>query len=412
MTSLLVDRRDHTGASPKAPRSLVLTATLGGVLAALAPLLVCVAVGIVGWFAADAGVHGEPRAGMRMGALAWLMAHGSGITVQGSAVAVVPLGLSVVCAWSMWRLGHRVGEGVSGHGPDADRISDGERDLTVPMAVGLFFAGYGVTAVVVATLAAGSDTSLSVPRVVLWSLVMTLVVAAPAIATGSGRAAIWATWVPVGVRAAGGTALAVLTSFLAVSAAAFLISLGFSIGEAATVMGQLHLGVGDGVVYALANVGFVPNAALFSGSFLLGPGFVVGGGTLVSPSIVVLGALPLFPLLAALPDAGTTASWLAAVVALPTLVAAVASARWQRRHPVLGWFESLLRGCGGGILAGIAFAVLASLAGGAVGPGRMRHLGVFVPDVLVHAITSFGIGGAVGALAMTWWQRRGDQSGA
>ncbi len=415
MTSLLVDRRDRTDVGPKAPRPLVLIATLGGVLAALAPLLVCLAVGVIGWFAADAGIHGEPRDGMRMGALTWLMAHGSGITVQGSAVTVVPLGLSAVCAWSMWRLGHRVGEGVSGHGPDADRISDGERDLTVPMAVSLFFAGYGVTAVIVATLAAGSDTSLSVPRVVLWSLMMTVVVAAPAIAIGSGRAAIWAALVPIGIRQAGATALAILLGFLVASTVVFLISLAFGIGEVATVMGQLHLGVGDGLVYALANVGFIPNAVLFSGSFLLGPGFAVGGGTLVSPGLVVLGALPLFPLLAALPDAGTTAAWVAALVVLPILVAALAAARRQRRHPALGWFEALLRGCGGGILAGIAFTLLASLAGGAVGPGRMRTVAAFIPDVLVHAITAFGIGGALGALgglALTRWQRRGEQAGA
>ena len=37
-------------------------------------------------FAADAGAHGVPRDGMRIGALAWLMGHGSGVTVQGAPV--------------------------------------------------------------------------------------------------------------------------------------------------------------------------------------------------------------------------------------------------------------------------------------------------------------------------------------
>ncbi len=148
MTSLLLDRRDRRdrAGSPRAQRPLVLIATLGGAAAALAPLLVCAAVGIIGWFAADAGAHGAPRDGMRMGALAWLMAHGSGITVNGVPVDVVPLGLTAVCAWSMWRIGHRVGDALSSHGPDADRISDGERDLTVPTAVAMFFVGYAVVA--------------------------------------------------------------------------------------------------------------------------------------------------------------------------------------------------------------------------------------------------------------------------
>jgi hypothetical protein len=406
MTSLIVDRRDRA-TSPRAQRPLVLIATLGGVAAALAPLLVCVALGIIGWFAADAGAHGAPRDGMRMGAVAWLMAHGSGITVRGVPVGAVPLGLSAICAWSMWRLGHRVGDALSGHGPDADRISDGERDLTVPTAAGMFFVGYAVVAVLVATLTASVETTLSVPRVVLWSLAMSVAFATPAIAIGSGRAAIWATFVPAVVRQGAATAIAILTAFLALSTVVFLVSLAFGVGEVATMMGQLHLSAGEGAVYAIGNAGFLPNATLSSGSFLLGPGFAVGGNTLVSPGAVVLGPLPLFALLVALPDPGAPGALVSSLVWLPPLVAALATMWWQRRHPAVTWLEAALRGCGGGIAAGAAFAVLASVAGGAVGPGRMRHVGPFVPDVLVAAITAFGIGGLLGALAMTWWQRRG-----
>ncbi len=407
MTSLLLDRRERTSTG-RAQRPLVLIATLGGAAAALAPLLVCVAVGIIGWFAADAGAHGAPRDGMRMGAVAWLMAHGSGITVRGVAVGAVPLGLTAICAWSMWRIGHRVGDTLSGHGPDADRISDGERDLTVPLATGLFFIGYALVAVVVDTLTASVATTLSVPGVVLWSLGMTLAFAGPAIAIGSGRAAIWATFVPAVIRQGAATAVAILTAFLAVSTVVFLVSLALGIGQAATMMSRLHLGVGEGIVYAIANGGFLPNATLFSGSFLLGPGFAVGGNTLVSPGAVVLGPLPLFALLAALPGTGSPGVLLSSLVWLPPLVAALSTMWWQRRHPTLSWLEAALRGCGGGIVAGVAFTVLASVAGGAVGPGRMRHVGPFVPDVLVAAITAFGLGGLLGALVMAWVQRRGS----
>jgi Family of unknown function (DUF6350) len=410
MTSLLPPRAPaRSSARPgdaRHERPLALVAALGGVAAALAPLLVLAAVGIIGWFAADAGAHGTPRAGMRMGALAWLMGHGSGVTVQGAPVGVVPLGVTAMSAWAMWRLGHRVGDAVSGHGPDADRIADGERDFTVPAAVALFFVGYAVVAVVVASVAASADAAPSTARVVWWSLLLTLLFAAPAIAIGSGRAAIGAALAPPVVRDGVGAALSVLGLFLAVSALAFVAALLLGVGEAATMMSQLHLSAGDAIVYSLVNVGLAPNAVLFSGSFLLGPGFAVGGGTMVSPGLVVLGPLPLLPLLAALPAAGTTAGWTAALVAVPPLVAALATAWWQRRRPTLRWDHGALRGCGGGIAAGIAFTLLASVAGGAAGPGRMRYVGPFVPDVLVHAITAFGVGGLVGGLLMTWWQRR------
>ena len=404
MTSLLT-RPDRPRTDAAHPRPLVLIATLGGVLAAAGPLLVLMAVGVIGWFVSDAGVHGAPRDGMRMGALAWLAGHGSGFTVMGARVLIVPLGVTAVAVWSMWRLGHRVGDAVSGHGPDADRISDGERDVTVPTAIALFFAGYAVVAVVVATLAAGPTADPSLPHVLLWSFVMTALVAAPAIAVGSGRAAIWATFLPVTLRAAAAVAASVLTALLVVSTLVFLVALATSFDDAATMTSTLHPSPSEAGLYALVNAGFLPNASLFTGSWLLGPGFAVGGGTLVSPSAVVVGPLPVVPLLAALPAVGMPAAWVGGLMALPPVVAAIQTFRALRERP-LTWERAALAGCGGGIVAGLGFAFLASVAGGAAGPGRMRHVGPFVPEVLVHAITACGIGALLGALALVLLQRR------
>ncbi|MBD3944751.1 cell division protein PerM [Nocardioides ganghwensis] len=404
MTSLLT-RPDHARTEAARPRPLVLIATLGGVMAALGPLVVLLAIGVIGWFATDAGVHGAPRDGMRVGALAWLAGHGSGVTVMGARIAIVPLGITAVAAWSMWRLGHRVGDSVSGHGPDADRISDGERDFTVPTAVVLFLAGYAVVAVVVATLAAGTTADPSLPRVLAWTVLLTAFVAAPAIATGSGRAAIWAAFLPAAVRAGAAVAGAVLARLLVVSTLVLLVALALSFDDAATMTSRLHPSPSEAGLYALANTAFVPNAALFTGSFLLGPGFAVGGATLVSPGAVVLGPLPVVPLLAALPATGTPAGWVGGLMALPPLVAAYAAFRALRGR-LLSWDRLLLAGCGGGLVAGFGFAVLASLSGGAVGPGRMRFVGPFTRDVLVHSVTACGIGALLGAsvLAVLAWR--------
>ncbi|RYC11184.1 DUF6350 family protein [Nocardioides zhouii] len=404
MTSLLT-RPDTARTDAARSRPLVLIATLGGVAAALAPLVVLLAVGVIGWFVTDAGVHGAPRDGMRMGALAWLAGHGSGFTVMGARVTIVPLGVTAMTVWSMWRIGHRVGDAVSGHGPDADRISDGERDLTVPIAIMTFFAGYAVVAVVVATLAAGTSVDPSVPRVLAWTVVMTALVAAPAIAVGSGRAAIWATFVPVTVRAGAAVAGAVLGALLVVSTVAFLLTLALSLDDAATMTSSLHPSPSEAGLYALVNAAFVPNAALFTGSFLLGPGFAVGGATLVTPGAVVLGPLPVVPIIAALPAVGTPAAWVGGLMLLPPLVAAIAAYRTLRTR-TLAWDQVALAGCGGGLVAGFGFAVLASLSGGAAGPGRMRFVGPFSRDVLVHAVTACGIGALLGAavVALLVWR--------
>lgn len=387
-------------------RPLVLVATLGGAVAAAATLLVCLAVGVVGWFLSDGGSHGTPRGGLTTGALAWLMGHGSGVHVTGVAITVMPLGITAICAWTTWRVGLRVGASISGHGPDADQIADGQRDLTVPTAAALLAAGYVLVALAVITVAATPATDPSTPAVVGWSLAISLLVGAPAIAIGSGRAAIWTSYLPPTVRASAGVARRVLVIWGVVSLVAFVVALALDLSTAANMLSQLHTDAGATVLIVLVTLLVVPNAVVFSGSYLLGPGFSVGTGTLVAPSAVVLGPLPLFPVLAALPDNGATASWTAWLIVLPPLVAFVAVLLAQRANPTTRYEEGATRGCAGGVVAGLAFGVAAALAGGAVGPGRMRDVTPYVFDSMIHAVTSFGLGGLLGGLAMTWWQRR------
>lgn len=387
-------------------RPLVALATLGGAAAAAGTLVVCLALGVAGWFLADAGAHGAPRDGLRIGALGWLTAHGSGIRVHGVMVTVVPLAVTAVCAWVVWRVGLRVGDSVSGHGPDADRIADGERDWTVPTATLLFATGYAGVVAATAALAGDSTTTPSTTRAVLWSLALTLLVAGPAIAAGSGRLAIWTAVLPEGVKATGSAAGRILGWFLAASVLAFAVALLLDLAAAANVLSQLHVDPGEAGTYLVVSATLVPNAGVFAGSYLLGPGFAVGSGTLVSPTGVVIGALPLFPLLAALPDAGPTPAWTPWLMAVPGLVAILGAVRAQRRHPTRRWDEGALRGAVGGVLAGLAFTGLTVLAGGSAGPGRMREVTPFVTEVLGYAVPALGVGGLLGGLLMTWWQRR------
>ncbi len=126
----------------------------------------------------------------------------------------------------------------------------------------------------------------------------------------------------------------------------------------------------------------------------------------MTPSAVVLGPLPLYPLLAALPSPGPTPVWTPFLVAVPPLVAAIAVARAQRARPALRWDEGALRGCGAGLLAGLLIGLVTALAGGAVGPGRMQVVAPLRPGRAVARAARFGFGGLVGGLAMTLWQRR------
>ncbi|GAA1965667.1 DUF6350 family protein [Nocardioides panacihumi] len=412
MTSLLpppARTSDQVSADLRHRRPLVVVATLGGIAAAAATLVVCLAVGVIGWFLTDAGAHGAPRDALRAGAVAWLMAHGSGVHVQGSAITLVPLGLTLVVGWALWRVGNRVGDSISGHGPDADRIADGERDWTVPLATLLFTLGYVVTTLVTASVAGSAATALDVPRATFWAILLSALVGGTGIAVGSGRASIALAWLPPTIRAAAAGARATLLAWLTVSLLVLLISLAVDWSTAANVMSQLHTDAGASTLYTLLTATVLPNATLFSGSYLLGPGFTVGVGTLVSPGAVVLGPMPMFPLLAALPDAGSTPAWTSWLVLLAPLTGAVGAIRAQRRHPTTRWDEGAIRGLAGGVCAGVAFGILAGLAGGAVGPGRMADVAPYALDACVRAVLAFGVGGLLAGLATTWWQRRSLQ---
>lgn len=387
-------------------RSLALVAIRGGVAAVLLPLLAFLVIALVGWFLSDGGVHGSPRDALRVGALGWLMAHGSGVHVRGAEVSALPVGLTALVAYAVWRAGLRTGERLSGHGPDAYALTDGERDLTVPSGVAMFTGTYVVAAIVVAVLAGTVETQPSLGAVLLWSLVLAGGVGGAAIATGSGRAAVWLVAVPEAVREALTTAVRMLAGFLLVATVTFLVALLIDGGAALNVLSRLELDTGGAVAFVGASLLLVPNAVVFAGSYLLGPGFLVGAGTLVSPTVVALGPVPMFPLLAALPDTGPTPVWTPILIALPPLTAAVVVARRRHVRPTLDWDVAAVRGLSAGVLAGVMFAVLAALAGGSVGPGRMTEVGPLVASTLFHGIVAFGIGGLVGAVVGVWLTRR------
>jgi hypothetical protein len=396
-----------TGAAPDDDRRpLALVAVYGGAAAALIPLVAMMLFGVVGWFLTDGGIHGSPRDGLRSGALAWLMGHGSGIHVTGTAVTAMPLGLTLICALVVARVGLRTGERLSDHGPDAHALTDGERDWTVPAGATMFAATYAVLAVLVGVLAGTSSTQPALAGAFAWGLFLGGVVGGAGIAVGSGRASVWLALIPLPVRETVQAAVRILRTVLLVSAVVFVVALLLDGGTALTVLSELHTDFAGGLLFVLLSLLVLPNALLFAGSYLLGPGFQVGTGTLVSPTVVALGPVPMFPLLAALPDNGPTPFWTPFLIALPPLAAAYAVARLFRTRPALGLDVGALRGLAAGVLAAVMFGLLAGLAGGAVGPGRMRHVGPLVGSVFFHAVVALGIGGLLGGLIASWWSRR------
>ena len=89
---------------------------------------------------------------------------------------------------------------------------------------------------------------------------------------------------PETVRAVLKGAIAATLLLVAASAVLLAVALLLDLGSAANVLSRLHADASGGLLYTALVAAVAPNAVLLSGSYLLGPGFAVGTGTLVSPA--------------------------------------------------------------------------------------------------------------------------------
>ena len=400
MTEVLTPVNRVSDSPPLGPgaRPLVLRALLAGLVSSLGVLAGCAGIALAGWYASEAGAFGTTRDALRVGADAWLLAHGASLRLGDTVVGLTPWGLTLVCLLVTFRTARRVGRsgGV-----------DGPRSLAA--GSGVLVAGYLVVAVVVAVLASTHDVQPDLIRTAVGALLVATLAGGTGLASGAGMVRPWWGQLPETPRAmvVGGLSSALL--LVGVASVAVTVGLVWHLGTAATVLSRLHADVAGGLLGTVLVASLAPNAVLLATSYLLGPGFAIGTGTLVSPSAVLLGPVPAFPLLAALPGQPLPSPWATLLLGLPVLVGAVGTGLVVRVLPAAGYEIAAVRGLGAGALAGVLVAALATLAGGAAGPGRMADVGVATAPVLVAAVVSLAIGGLAGSCAMTWWvHRRGS----
>lgn len=404
MTSLLdppstrAGRSSTTGEPPLRP--LAVGAACAGAVAAGAVLLGCMVLALIGWFASDAGAHGDTRDALRVGTDGWLVGQGAHLHLTTGAVSAsitaVPLGLTLLCVY----VAHRLGAWAA-----ATSAVEDLRGLGLGAIV--LSSVYALVALVCAVVASTTTAEVGLLGSFGGAFLVALVGGGTGLLRGSGDVVNWRARVPETVRAIGTGAVAIALLLVAAASLLLAVALLLDLGAAANVLSRLHADVSGGLLYTVLVAAVAPNAVLLSGSYLLGPGFAVGTGTMVSPASVVLGPVPAFPLLAALPSPGTPPGWLAGLVAAPVVAAFAGVLLMLRRHPVLTYEAGAGRGLGAGVLAGLLVTLLIALAGGAVGPGRMADVGADLLATLISATVAMGVGGLVGGVAATWWARRG-----
>jgi hypothetical protein len=391
-------RQSSGGGRPEGARRLLAAGTSAACLAAGAGLAVLTILVLVGWVAA-------PHSGLgligvlRTAAVLWLVGHH--VTVQVSAagqIGMLPLGLVALPGALLWRAGRAV---VRTH-----RVT-GLRDVLAAA-----FAVAGPYAALAGGLAVASRSHLaaaSIPQALLASFIIAFV------AAGLGAARALAPWAQLGalMNALARSVLVGTVGCLSVLTAAGAMATALALAGDVHRFGAVYRVLDPGVVGAglllLAQVAYLPNAIVWAIAYMLGPGFAVGAGTVAAPSGSVLGAMPAFPLLAALPAGshGSGPGWLAVLMlAFPYLAGAAGGVLAVRiaPTPVLDWAP--IRGFCCGLLTGIVLGIGAAFAGGPLGNGRLAAVGPSPWQVAAVASVEVGIAAAVTAGAVNWWTVR------
>jgi len=204
-----------------------------------------------------------------------------------------------------------------------------------------------------------------------------------------------------------------LFAILALSAMVVAIMLVVSFGTVISLYEALQPGALGIVALSIAQLVLLPTLIVWAASFLIGPGFTLGVGAVVSVLGTNLQAVPALPILGIIP-AQPPAMGLV-IIAIPVSIAFVSG--FVLRSRLLGKRERLwadidttgffgqplvqffVTGVVAGLVAAASGALLADMVSGQMGPGRFQVVGPDPAAVALWLGLEVGIGVFAGALS-------------
>lgn len=210
-----------------------------------------------------------------------------------------------------------------------------------------------------------------------------------------------------GIKAGGASVLGLLS----VASIAVAILLVVSFGSVISLYESLQPGTWGIIALSMAQLALLPTAIIWSALWMVGPGFALGTGALVSPVGTTLQIVPALPLLGIIPDDVPAGALI--IVALPLLVSFMAGVGattmllgekpgqlWRDVHSTELYRQPLVLVLCASVLAGAVTAlggfVLASLTSGAAGPGRFITVGADPGQVALWWGVEAGVGVVLG----------------
>ncbi|GGO74185.1 cell division protein PerM [Nonomuraea cavernae] len=382
---------------------LAAACTLGVGLAILTTLT------LVGWIAAPSGALGAGLPGVfRTAAQLWLAAHHAGFAIPGGRIGLLPLGLMLLPALLLYRAARwmardadlrlRLPARLPKNSPREQASARRRAQFVLVIQAGVSLAApYALLAGLIALVARNEITQPFIGEALFshFALAFLAGVLATARTIGPWRAML--RLLPERVRALTvGTAVATAV-MLAAGLVLVLVAVALNFGQVRELSGVLSPGLVGGLLLLLLQLLYLLNVVIWAFSYIAGPGFAIGTGTLVAPTGVHLGAVPTLPLLGALPDSGTVPGWMMAVVAVPFAAGMVAGIVVARISPSPSYEAAPLWGFLTGVSSGLVAGGLAALSGGPIGGGRMSAVGPSPWEVALSITLEVGVAAGISA---------------
>ena len=188
----------------------------------------------------------------------------------------------------------------------------------------------------------------------------------------------WSARSLIGPALRAGTAITIM--LLMVSAFVIAILIGFNWIEITRLYESVQVSVLGAVVLTAGQLAILPNIIVYGASWFTGVGFSIGAGSLISPLGSQVGPLPAVPLLGALPvgrlDFGMVSIVVVLLAAFIATIAIRKSADEIRFEFATAWSAAISLGFSIALVSSLQLGLLALLASGGAGPGRLSEIGV------------------------------------
>lgn len=374
------------------------------VLAIVVGVVVPLAVATIGWFASGSYRSVDWEVLLTVALSIWTLGLNSAVGISitpeaypslgltepyGFVIAIAPLLVTAMIAWFGYRTGARI-------------LNDDEDAPWLAFAASVFaFPLLNFIAITLSPL----DTVRLEPNGVL-----------------VGGTLLWAASLGVGLRVweyvpwerlladrttsvlaiAGDSVRYAVGLITGLTAAATLLLLGvwcFRFGDVIGLMQILQLDVWSVIAVGLMQLLYLPTFIVWAMSWMLGSGFDLGVGSHAGPGGTDAGPLPVLPMFGLIPEGVPPIWW--GIVAVPFAIA-VAVVVVSRMTGVVRdegtWWQRCLAPAAGSLLASLIMFLLAYLAQGGLGPGRLVQFGPDAGLTMLAALALFLPGSLVGAL--------------